>query len=345
MVKPTTILRLKPTAAFRSKREEVQRLIVEAIDVLAILGIPFGDSSWRRIEKMAMAFLAAGQVNATNGWENIKDLNDGVKMKSRDIISYINEFFEENISPGSYDDIRRKDLKLPVIGEVVLRSNEMLARNDSTRGYAINPVLTEYLRSVGKEGWKDRLRKATSMITTASEKLNTTRRIQQIPIILPSGFELNLSSGEHNELQKAIVEELLPRYGYGAEVLYIGDTADKFLVLNEDKLKELKFFELSHGELPDIVAYSETKNWLYLIEAVHSSGPISENRLLELKLLTKACTAEIVYITAFLDRAKFRSWAKDIAWETEVWIAEAPDHLVHFNGEKFLGPYTSNKLS
>lgn len=334
---------MEPTTEFRSKDEEVQRLIIEAIDVLSILGIPFNGLTWRRIERIAMAFLATGQINTANGWENIKDLNDGVNMKTRDIIRYNNEFFEENISSGSYDDIRRKDLVLLVIGEVVLRTNENLARNDSTRGYAINPAITASLRSVGKEGWKDRLQEATARITTATEKLKTTRQIPQIPVILPGGFVLNLSPGEHNELQKAIIEVLLPRFGYGADVLYVGDTANKFLFLNADKLKDLNFFELSHGELPDIVAYSESKNWLYLIEAVHSFGPISENRLLQLKRLTKDCTADIVYITAFLDRAKFRSWAKDIAWETEVWIAETPDHLIHFDCIKFLGPYTTKE--
>ena len=288
-----------------------------------------------------MVFLATGHVSQGSGWESIQGLNDGINMKTRDIIQYVNEHFKENISSGSYDDIRRKDLKLLVIGEVVLRTNENLARNDSTRGYAINPVLISNLKKIGKPGWQAVLKEAAGKITTASEKLSTARQINQVPVTLPGGSELDLSPGEHNELQKAIIEELLPRYGYGSEVLYVGDTADKFLVLDEAKLKKLNFFELSHGELPDVVAYSESKNWLYLIEAVHSSGPISENRLLELKLLTKDCTADIVYITAFLDRAKFRSWVKDIAWESEVWIAEAPDHLIHFNGDKFLGPYTA----
>ena len=221
----------EPTTEFRSKDEEVQRLIIEAIDVLSILGIPFNGLTWRRIERIAMAFLATGQINTANGWENIKDLNDGVNMKTRDIIRYNNEFFEENISSGSYDDIRRKDLVLLVTGEVVLRTNENLARNDSTRGYAINPAITANLRGVGKEGWKDSLQEATSRITTATEKLKTTRQIQQIPVILPGGFVLNLSPGEHNELQRAIIEVLLPRFGYGADVLYVGDTANKFLYL------------------------------------------------------------------------------------------------------------------
>jgi len=140
-------------------------------------------------------------------------------------------------------------------------------------------------------------------------------------------------------LQKAIIEDFLPRYGFGAEVLYVGDTSNKYLHLEAKKLEDLNFFELSHEELPDVIAYSKQKNWLYLIEAVHSSGPISEIRLLQLQKLSKSCKADLVYITAFLDRPKFRKFMADIAWETEVWIADNPDHMIHFNGDKFLGPY------
>ena len=104
-------------------------------------------------------------------------------------------------------------------------------------------------------------------------------------------------------------------------------------------MKELKFFEISHGELPDIIAYSHTKNWLYLIEAVHSSGVISPVRLLNLKRLTNNCQAELIFVTAFLDKKTFRKFVSDIAWETEVWIAESPDHLIHFDGEKFCNSY------
>ncbi|MEO1808710.1 MAG: BsuBI/PstI family type II restriction endonuclease, partial [Bacteroidota bacterium] len=156
---------------------------------------------------------------------------------------------------------------------------------------------------------------------------------------LPSGLALEFSIGKHNDLQKAIIEEFLPNYGFGAAVLYVGDTSDKYLYLDKKGLEKLSFFEISHQELPDVIAYSKKKNWLYLIEAVHSSGPISELRLLQLQKLTANCSAEIVYVTAFLNRAKFRQFVADIAWETEVWIADNPEHLIHFNGDKFLGPY------
>ncbi len=132
----------------------------------------------------------------------------------------------------------------------------------------------------------------------------------------------------------------MPRSGYDAEILYVGDTAKKFLHLEKNKLRELIFFELSDGELPEIVAYSEQKNWLYLIEAVHTSGIISNVRLLELKKLTEKCKADIIFITAFLDNNTFRKFAANIAWETEVWIADAPEHIINFDGEKFLGSYS-----
>jgi type II restriction enzyme len=98
---------------------------------------------------------------------------------------------------------------------------------------------------------------------------------------------------------------------------------------------------VSRRELPDVVAYSEEKNWLFLIEAVHSFGPISQLRLVELKRLCRECTADIIFVTAFLNRETFRKFAPEIAWESEVWIADSPDHMVHFDGKKFLGPYKS----
>lgn len=121
-----------------------------------------------------------------------------------------------------------------------------------------------------------------------------------------------------------------------------GDTQDKLLFVEEILLGELGFFELSHDKLPDVLAYSKEKNWLFLIEAVHSANPITELRKRTLVQQTKSCSADIIYVSAFLTRAVFRKFARDIAWETEVWIADSPDHLIHFNGDKFLGPHVSS---
>ena len=164
------------------------------------------------------------------------------------------------------------------------------------------------------------------------------RNLMKVPVTLPGGKRIDLSYGEHNDLQKAIIEVFLPLFGFGAEVLYVGDTSDKFLHLEEEELKRIGFFRLEHEELPDVIAYSRQKNLLYLIEAYHSTGEWNEIRVRKIKkkLQESGCTADVVFFTAFESRNIFKQKAKDIAWETEVWIADAPEHLVHFNGYKFL---------
>lgn len=323
---------------FKQKTEQVQELINRTLHILDSFGIPM-DATPRRLERMAISFLACGDVRTISDFKNIKDLNDEYSLKTRDVINYVNQNFNENISSGSYDDIRRKDLKLLTVAEVVLRSSPNSATNDSTRGYSINPFYADLVKQFGTKNWNEKVKNKLKGIEPLSRKLKRERVLKKVKVILPSGGKIQFSAGEHNDLQKAIIEGFLPRYGFGAEVLYVGDTSDKYLHLEEKKLDELNFFQIAHEELPDVVAYSSEKNWLYLIEAVHSSGPISEVRLLQLQKLTEKCTAEIVYVTAFLNRAKFRQFMTDIAWETEVWIADNPDHMVHFNGDKFLGPH------
>ncbi len=96
----------------------------------------------------------------------------------------------------------------------------------------------------------------------------------------------------------------------------------------------------SHDKLPDVVLYNLEKNWVYLIEAVTSHGPISAKRVVEIReLLLKDTKAEPVFVTAFPNFKTFKDYLLEIAWETEVWIAEQPTYMVHFNGDKFMGPH------
>jgi type II restriction enzyme len=323
----------------RKKTKKIAALITQTVLILKSFGVPVEKLSHRRAERMAMAFLAVADVKKIEDFSKAKDLNDKRSIKTRDIINYVNGAFGEDISSGSYDDIRRKDLRLLVLGSIVLNTKQNAARNDSTRGYALNPKFAFFLKSYGNPDWDKQVKKLIATTGSVKDVLTSERKIEQIPIIFPDGKKLTFSPGEHNLLQKAVIEDFLPRFGYGAEVLYVGDTADKFLFLDEEKIKRLNFFDIGHGELPDLLAYSAQKNWLYLIEAVHSSGPVSSIRMAELKKLTKNCTAELIFITAFLNKETFRKFTMDIAWESEVWIAENPDHMIHFNGDKFVGPY------
>lgn len=318
------------------KSKAIAKIIDEAVDILVSVGIPKDDRTERSLERMAMAFLAVAGISKR--WT---EAVDNRFLKTRDIIMFNNTHFEENISSSSYDNIRRKDLRLLILAGLVLNSSDKpnAATNDPTRGYNLETNFMRLVKTYSTDKWSETLEKYLEGKTSLKDQLARKRDIEKVPIALPSGTVLELSAGQHNLLQKLIIEEFLPRFGKDSQVLYVGDTANKMLHIDKKKLEEINFFELSHEELPDVLAYNSKKNWLYVIEAVHSSGSISETRLLELKRLTEKCTAALIYVTAFLNSTEFRKWVSEIAWETEVWIADKPDHLIHFNGDKFLGPY------
>lgn len=318
-----------------TKTKAVQQIINEALDILESVGIPI-DKTERGLERMAVCFLAVAGV--TKKWNEAKE---NTNLKSRAIIAFVNVNFEEKISSGSYDDIRRKDLKLLVLADILENSgvNKGSATNDPTRGYALQKDFKNLIVTYQTDQWNNALQSFSKNKPSLSEILERKRNFEKIPVTLPNGKPLEFSLGEHNVLQKQIIEQFLPRFGSDCVVLYVGDTSNKSLHIETTALENLNFFELSHDELPDIIAFSKKNNWLYLIEAVHSSGPMSETRVLALKKMLKDCKAELIFVTSFLTRAVFKKWMLDVAWETEVWIADNPDHLVHFNGHKFLGAY------
>ena len=323
------------------KSDKLQNLYQDMLVILECVGIPTEDLTDRAKEKMVGACLAVGNVR--NELSEICCLPKENALKTRDIINFENENFGEHISSGSYDDIRRKDLLRLKEANVVLSSSsfDKQAMNDPSRGYILNPHFVELVCHYGKKSWANELSEYQVQNDSLKEMLARKRNLEKIPIKLPNGITLSLSAGEHNDLQKAIIEQFLPLFGFGAEVLYVGDTSNKYLHVEKEKLEQIHFFEIGHEELPDVVAYCSQKNLLYLVEAVHSHGPMDEIRIRKLKrLLTESgCTAQVVFFTAYLDKKTFRKDCEKIAWETEVWIAENPEHLIHFNGHKFLDLY------
>ncbi len=252
------------------KSVSIKKLLNETIEIFQVVGIPLEGQTERRLERMAICFLAVAGV--TGNWQTAQGLDDHRHLKTREVINFINQHFEENISSGSYDDIRRKDLKLLVLAGIIVNSgdNPNAATNDPTRGYSLEPAFKQLIRTYQTKTWPQQV----SLYLQGREKLTETltpkRNILKVSVILPNGESLQLSPGTHNILQKQIIEEFLPRFGgEGCQVLYVGDTANKTLYMARSELKQLNFFELSYEELPDIVAYNPTQNWLYLIEAVH----------------------------------------------------------------------------
>lgn len=321
------------------KTEQVGKLIFSLLDIFEATEVSTEGFTDRRKEKMACACLAVAGVKTS--LKEARSMMNGVFLRTRDVIAFENENYGENIAMGSYDDIRRKDLKpLVDLGYIVSSADfDMAATNNPTRGYALSAPFCKLIQSYGTKSWSKTLTLFLEQQRKLREELERKRASERVPVTLPSGTNLEFSSGEHNILQKRIIEEFLPEFGMGAQVLYVGDTSDKYLFRDDHALEAIHFFALDHDKLPDIVAYSKEKNLLFLIEAVANSGPMNESRISALKHLLRDCTANIVFFTAFLGMKEFRKHLVQIAWETEVWIADIPHHLVHFNGSKFLEIY------
>jgi hypothetical protein len=211
--------------------------------------------------------------------------------------------------------------------------------NSPNTCYALTDDAREVLAQFGTQKWEDVVTQFLERYGALWEHYQRSRQAVALPLKLADGKQLYLTPGKHNELQIALIEKFGPRYAAGAVVLYLGDAANKFVVFEREQLEQLGVPITTHDKLPDIILYEKAKNWLYLIEAVTSHGPVSHKRRFELEKLLENCTAERIYISAFLDFARFRRHSSNIAWETEVWIAELPEHMIHFNGEHCLEPY------
>ena len=202
----------------------------------------------------------------------------------------------------------------------------------------LTDLALDVVHSYGSSKWKTKVRNFIDKQGRLLDVYQKAREQTKIPLQVAEGKVYKLSPGKHNKLEVAIIEEFGPRFAPGAKPIYLGDTAKKTLILDEEAFTKLGISVSEHGKFPDVILYDIKKKWLFLIEAVTAHGPISPKRQIELEKLFEKCKAGKIYVTAFLDFATYKKFANDIAWETEVWIAEMPSHMIHFNGDKFLGP-------
>ena len=205
--------------------------------------------------------------------------------------------------------------------------------------YQIEPAAQDLVRTFGTDAWKDHLAKYLESRETLTARYAHERDMQKLPVKLATGETIRLSPGDHSELIKAIIEEFAPRFVPGGVLIYAGDTGEKWGYFDKEGLAVIGVKVDGHGKMPDVVLYYPEKGWLLLCESVTSHGPVDGKRHAELARLFAGSKAGLVYVTAFPSRAVMTRYLGEIAWETEVWVADAPTHLIHFNGERFLGPY------
>lgn len=299
----------------------------EAKNILARLGMPprqQGDMCCHVFLALLSLAPRSPWTEATNEWTRIHD-----------VIRFLKNNYRVVYAENSRETIRKEAMH--PFRDVALIEDNGVATNSPNYRYRITDEALALFRSFGSPAWEGRLAAFLSAHQSLKELYASKKRVAKIPLVI-DGVPVRLSRGAHNWLQKAVVEEFAPRFAPRSRCLYLGDTADRSLVKDETRLCALGFAITEHDKMPDIVFHREDRNWLYFVECVTSVGPVSPQRMVELSALTANATAGKVFVTAFPDFRTFKKFADKIAWETEVWIAEMPDHMIHLNGDRFLGP-------
>lgn len=256
-------------------------------------------------------------------------------LRVHDILDFLRENYHIDYAENSRETIRKQALK-PFRDAALVEINGK-SINSPLFAYRLTTEFLELIRSYGTDDWEDELHSFKEAHKTLMDIYQQRKKVKRINVMI-NGANVTLSLGKHNRLQKAIIDDFGAIFAPGSEVLYVGDTQDKFLCKNDFAMKRLGISILQSMTLPDVILYDKDKNWIFFIEAVTSVGPMSPQRVYEIKEACRNCTAQFIFVTAFQNFSTYKKFADQIAWETEVWIAEMPEHMIHLNGDKFLGP-------
>ncbi len=301
--------------------------IGEARELLRMLGMPKAqqaDICCYTLLAMAGIKQSAAWPDAGNEWSRIHD-----------IIQFANTYYGSAYAENSRETFRKQALHH--FRNAALVEDNGKATNSSNYRYRLTEETLQMIRTYGTLEWQKSMNRFLEYHEKLVDIYASKKKMTMMPVRI-NGADFQFSAGKHNELQKAIIEEFAPRFASGSECLYVGDTIEKDLVKNIEKLTELGFEITLHDKMPDVVLYREDKNWIYFVESVTFVGPMDSKRILELTEMTKNVTAGKIFVTAFLDFKTYKRFSETLAWETEVWIAELPEHMIHLNGDRFMGP-------
>lgn len=312
-----------------SRLEESEKLLQD-------LGLPTQYNS----KLMGYAFLTLLNMDNKTNWSASSNQK---LLRLHDIFKYIKDEFSVEYAENSRETLRKRVVKVLEQSHIVVKNADDASRptNSGNTNYSITNEALLVIRSYKTSKYPNLLNEFRENFDLLSEQYAKRRDMHKIPLVV-NDKEFLLSSGSHNQLQVDIINEFSSRFAHSSTLLYIGDTTDKYIYVDRVSLEkiDIPISKDDKLQLPDILLYDERKNWLYLIEAVTTHGAIDQKRVNELEKMFARCPADKIYITAFPDRKTFRKYIADIAWETEVWISEEPDHMIHFNGDKFMGPYS-----
>ena len=253
--------------------------------ILRKLGLPPAQYN----EISALTFLALANLREVDPWTN----SSKIKLRIHDILTFAKEAYDREYAENSRETFRRQVIHQFEQARVVDRNpdNPGLPTNSPNTCYALTDDVIDLIKSYGTTDWDGKLTAFKQNYISLVEKYNKIKKKQLISVRLPSGEELHLSPGEHNQLEAAIVELFAPRFAPGSLLIYLGEAADKLYHLKEEIMEKLGIPANEHDKLPDVVLYDESKNRIFLIEAVTSHGPVSPKRQHELELMLSDCEA------------------------------------------------------
>jgi hypothetical protein len=244
--------------------------------------------------------------------------------------------YKKEYAPNTREAFRRFSMHQLVEAGIALYNPDKTDRpvNSPQTVYQLTPLVLHIVKLFGTDEYAKAVEVYHQKTGTLAERYQASREMKMIPVQNIEG--LKLSTGKHSQLIKEIIDNCAPRFVPGSLLLYAGDTGNKWGYLDKSAFGKLGIVLDEHGKMPDCIFFFEPKNWLVLVESVTSHGPIDSKRKIELQKLFNTDLI-LIYVTAFPDRQTFTRFTAEIAWETEVWLADNPTHLIHFNGEKFLG--------
>ena len=312
----------------------------EAKEFLKEIGMPRAQLS----DICCLSLLALAGLKPEMKWNEA--INKWIRI--HDIIAFVNEFYGKQYAENSRETFRKQAMHHFRTAALIEDNRE--ATNSPNYRYRLTEEVLQLLRNFGLQSWDENISKFTINHEKLIDTYESKKKMTMMPVHI-NDSDLKFSPGKHNQLQKAIIEEFAPRFAPGARCLYVGDTIKKDLVRNTDKLHQLGIEITLHGKMPDVILYRADKNWIYFIESVTSVGPISPKRIIEISEMTKKVTAGKIFVTAFPDFAtykrfseslawdtEYKRFSESLAWDTEAWIADRPEHMIHMNGDKFMGP-------
>lgn len=315
--------------------------LTEAQQILEAFGLP----KQQQNDRSGLTLLALCFIKETDKWCDAKKVSMSVvgnkdNAKYEGVMRFIAKHYKKKYAENSRETFRRQTLHQFVQAGIVEHNpeNPELPTNSKDNHYRLTDAALNVVRAFGTKKWAVEVALFCKNVGKLQDIYQKSRNLNKIPVKLANGNELKFSPGKHNQVQVAIIKEFASRFAPGSDLIYVGDTANKDLFVDKVSLKSLGIPITEHSKMPDVVLFDKKRNWLFLIEAVTSHGPVSPKRIVEIEKMLKNCKAGKVYVSAFPDFKEFKKHTADIAWETEVWLMDFPEHMIHFNGDRFMGP-------